>query len=90
MAGIDRTSGELQREIKKFQEQVLPTVPKEILDALMSTTADQVRSGIAEKALKEGATAPDFSTTNVRGEPVRLAERLERGPAVVTFYRGGW
>jgi len=90
MPNIDPLNGELQQEIRKFQDQVFPTIPKEIVDTLLSTTADLVRSGIAEKAVKEGTAAPDFSLTSVRGDRVHLAERLRRGPAVVTFYRGGW
>jgi len=83
-------NGELQREIRKFQQAMFPKIPKEILEALLGTTERQVKSGIAARAKHEGDRAPSFSLSNVRGEPVDLAKRLERGPAVVTFYRGGW
>jgi hypothetical protein len=86
----NRFNGELEREIRKMQEAVLPHIPKEILATLLSTTERQVRSGIYDKALHEGDMAPDFTLQNVRGETVQLAKLLERGPAVVTFYRGGW
>jgi peroxiredoxin len=43
-----------------------------------------------EKALKTGNHAPDFSLPNPAGRPVSLAGLLRGGPAVVTFYRGGW
>jgi len=86
----DRLNGELQLEIRKMQEAVLPQIPKEIVETLLRTTERQVRSGIAAKALHEGDKAPDFTLQSVRGGLVQLAKLLERGPAVVTFYRGGW
>ena len=81
---------ELQEQIQVFQEEMLPKIPKSILDIFAQTTAELVRSGIAEHALHEGNKAPNFSLPNVRGEQVRFSEVLQKGPAVVTFYRGGW
>ena len=81
---------ELQDQIQVFQEEMLPKIPKPILETFAQTTTELVRSGIAERALHEGSKAPDFSLPNVRGEQVRLSEVLQKGPAVVTFYRGGW
>jgi peroxiredoxin len=43
-----------------------------------------------EKSLKTGDIAPDFNLPNASRRLVSLAELLRRGPAVVTFYRGGW
>jgi hypothetical protein len=86
----ERLNGELQREIRKFQEEVFPKIPKEVVEALLTTTERQVKSGIAAKAKHEGEQAPNFSLRNTRGAVVELATLLDRGPAVVTFYRGGW
>ena len=86
----EQLNGELQREIRKFQEEMFPKIPKEIVEALLTTTERQVKSGIAAKAKHEGDRAPNFSLRNTRCEQVELAKLLERGPAVVTFYRGGW
>jgi peroxiredoxin len=41
-------------------------------------------------ALAVGDRAADFELPNARGRRVRLADRLERGPVVLTFYRGAW
>ena len=83
-------STELLEQIQAFQREFLPKVPHEIIATLQSTTADLVRSGVAERALRVGDRVPDFSLPNVRGEQVKLSDLLGHGPAVVTFYRGGW
>ena len=41
-------------------------------------------------ALAVGDRAADFELPNARGQRVRLADRLERGPVVLIFYRGAW
>jgi peroxiredoxin len=47
-------------------------------------------SGIAERVLKEGDTAPEFELPDATGIPVRLSDLLRRGPVIVSFYRGQW
>lgn len=47
-------------------------------------------SGIADRALRDGDTAPDFELPDPFGNPVRLSELLTRGPVVISFYRGQW
>ena len=81
---------ELKQQIAAFQKEMLPKIPKEILDVLVRTTEEQVQSGITDKALKVGETVPDFTLPNVRGEAVTLSDMLANGPAIVAFYRGAW
>ncbi len=83
-------NNELKQQIAAFQKEMLPKIPKEVVEVLLRTTEDQVKSGIAEKALKVGDKAPDFTLPNVRGESVSLSDILAKGPAVVAFYRGAW
>lgn len=64
-----------------------PVNPKAVLQR---ATDDLIRSGLAEKALQAGATAPDFTLPDAQGHPVTLAKLLAKGPVVLTFYRGGW
>ncbi len=89
----DQTTGlsnELKQQIADFQKEMFPKIPPAVLEVLLRTTEDQVKSGIADKALKVGDKAPDFSLPNVRGESVSLADVLAKGPAVLAFYRGHW
>jgi peroxiredoxin len=56
-------------------------------DALVATL---VASGLTETSLKVGARMPDFDLPNVEGRFVASQALLERGPLVVSFFRGGW
>jgi peroxiredoxin len=47
-------------------------------------------AGIGEGALKAGDAAPDFALANAEGRIVTLADLLEKGPVVLSFYRGKW
>jgi len=41
-------------------------------------------------AIKIGEKAPDFQLPNPKRESISLSSLLEKGPLVVTFYRGSW
>src|SRR5216684_3981314 len=56
-------------------------------DALVQTLA---ASGLTETSLKAGERMPDFALPNVEGRFVASQALLERGPLVVSFFRGGW
>jgi peroxiredoxin len=43
-----------------------------------------------DNSLSVGQKAADFSLPNADGEKVSLYEQLEKGPVIVSFYRGGW
>ena len=47
-------------------------------------------SGVLEKAVKTGNTAPDFTLPNAVGENVKLSDLLQNGPVVMIWYRGEW
>jgi peroxiredoxin len=47
-------------------------------------------SGIEDRVLREGDTAPDFELPDAMGRQVRLADLRERGHVIVSFYRGQW
>jgi peroxiredoxin len=45
---------------------------------------------IVNSALGKGQKAPSFELPDAAGKLIRLGSHLEKGPVVVTFYRGGW
>ncbi|MGJ8744838.1 peroxiredoxin-like family protein [Polaribacter sp.] len=47
-------------------------------------------SGVLKHALNIGDKAPNFTLNNTLNKPVSLYTELEKGPVVLTWYRGGW
>ncbi len=47
-------------------------------------------SGILDRALKAGDSAPEFTLNDASGTPVALSKELRAGPVVVCFCRGEW
>ena len=83
-------NNELKQQIAAMQKEIMPQIPEAVLEVFFRTREDLVKSGIADKALKVGDKAPDFTLPNLRGESVSLSDLLAKGPAVVAFYRGTW
>ena len=65
-------------------------IPPDTLAVMLAATEAQQRSGISERVLGPGSPLPPFALENQRGEIVRSAELLDRGPLVLTVYRGVW
>jgi peroxiredoxin len=47
-------------------------------------------TGIEDKILPVGATAPEFTLKDATGRPIRSADLLALGPLVIKFFRGRW
>ncbi len=47
-------------------------------------------TGIEEKILPVGATAPEFALPDFSGKTVRSTDLLALGPLIVNFFRGRW
>jgi len=80
----------LNQNIQDFQNEFIPTIPKETLDSLMSELQVLIDTGIAEKAVQQGNDFPAFSLPNAKNETLSLHSFLSQGPLVVSFYRGAW
>ena len=63
-------------------------IPPEIA-ATMKGGVESIRASGAA-GLPIGERAPDFTLPNQVGKTVRLADRLAKGPVVLSFYRGEW
>jgi len=66
------------------------SVPRSVIDTMHHATAELIASGAAEHALKAGDLAPVFILNDPDGKPVSSTELLQRGPLVISFYRGVW
>jgi peroxiredoxin len=80
----------LADQIQQFHEAMRGRVPEEIATTLSRELATLAESGIAQGSLRAGSSAPDFALPDQNGDTVQLSKLLRGGPAVVTFYRGGW
>lgn len=65
-------------------------IPPERQAIMHRATDDLRRSGAMDRIVKVGGTAPSFELANHDGQRVSSAERLARGPMVVSFFRGSW
>ncbi len=86
----DLQATSLRDSISAFTASMAKHAPAEVIAALGAELQKLAESGIAGRALAAGAKAPDFTLPDAHGAPVSLAAILAKGPAVVTFYRGGW
>jgi hypothetical protein len=80
----------LQQQIDAFHAQARSQVPEHLVKDLTRPIEQLRTSQAAERALKEGERAPDFTLPDACGHPVTLARLLQPGPVVLTFYRGAW
>jgi hypothetical protein len=65
-------------------------IPADKAAIMHRATEDLRRSGIMERIVKVGGTAPAFALANHDGSRVTSAELLARGPLVLSFFRGSW
>lgn len=80
----------LRQEIDAFVSETAGRIPSEVIAKLQQSIDDVRDSGIAERALGVGELAPDFTLPNAGGRPVALADLLQTGPVIISFYRGVW
>ena len=57
---------------------------------LRGTWQELEKGGALQRVLQPGAAAPPFTLPDQNGVPVRLQDRLQLGPVVLLFVRGGW
>ena len=80
----------LQDRLDRIRAGFEKQAPAEALAVMHRATEELRGSGILDRALKEGQSAPPFELEDSRGERVGLAGLQEEGPVVVTFFRGHW
>ncbi len=79
----------LSAQLEEQQAQYTKMAPT-VFEVIDKAIADLTASGILERAVKAGDKAPDFSLPDALGNTVSLYEELEKGPVIVTWYRGSW
>lgn len=81
---------ETTKELEELSHEIHTTASPERLQANARTLSDLIASRISASALKQGDVAPDFALPDTHGHVLALRTLLDRGPVVISFYRGGW
>jgi peroxiredoxin len=58
--------------------------------AVMNKAAADLAAQMPHPGIKVGMKAPDFSLKNPKGNTIKLSTLLQKGPVILTFYRGAW
>ncbi len=80
----------LQDQLDQITASTRELVPAERLEVGERAVMEIFASGIEERILPVGATAPDFELRDSTGRMVKSADMLALGPLVVKFFRGRW
>lgn len=88
--GFSEEPPSLQAEIEATKAKNRTKASPEKLKAYAEGIDAVAEAGIVGKALTEEGKAPDFTLVSSSGEKITLSEELEKGPVVLTWYRGGW
>ncbi|KGP70841.1 peroxiredoxin-like family protein [Pontibacillus yanchengensis] len=79
----------MNQQFKEYIEQFKQKASADTQEK-MSKAIEELENSSEGKGLRTGEEAPDFTLPDAKGESVNLYDVLAEGPAIVTFYRGGW
>lgn len=80
---------DMRRQFDQYIEKFKQNASQDVQDK-MSQAIDELEASDQGNGLSKGEKAPDFTLPDAKGGQVQLSEQLKQGPAIVTFYRGGW
>ena len=80
----------LQDQLDEITQNTRNLVQPERMAVSERAVAELFASGIEDKILPVGATAPEFALPDASGRLVRSADLLALGPLVLDFFRGRW
>jgi hypothetical protein len=80
----------LKEQLATLRTQSAAKIPPEKVAIMHRATEDLRRSGIMDRVLRVGASAPAFALANHDGRRVSSTELLARGPMILSFFRGSW
>lgn len=80
----------LKEQLDAKIDEISGKIPAEQRAIMNQKTEALEMSGLAVKSTGLEHEFPEFELTNATGETVKLSGLLEKGPLVISFYRGGW
>ena len=81
---------ELQERLDQIHEEFESGESEATLEIMHRANDELVASGRAQRAVHEGALFPDFSLEDSDGGLVQSDSLLDKGPIIVSFFRGFW
>lgn len=80
----------LKQKIEAYKEGFKKKAPQEAQEIMHRATNDLQNSPQMKNTIKVGDMAPDFSLKNTANNDMVLSDLLDRGPVVLSIYRGRW
>ncbi len=80
----------LKAQIDAYNVQKEAKLPGDVLALMAQTNEELIAQHIKNNALQVGAKVSNFSLNNHSAEQVELADLLNNGPVIISFYRGNW
>ena len=80
----------LQDRLDAISKRPSPRITPYMKGVMARAIEDLRQSGVNERVIKLGAIAPDFILRDGADQSVALTALRERGPVVISFYRGIW
>jgi len=80
----------LKQKIEAYKEGFKKKAPQAAQEIMRRATNDLQNSPQMINTIKVGDMAPDFSLKNTANNDIVLSDLLDRGPVVLSFYRGRW
>jgi peroxiredoxin len=84
------TRPSFQQELEATAEHLATVLPPAANNTIDTGITAVQSSGVAERSLRAGQQAPNFTLPDAAGRPVMLSQLLANGPVVLVFYRGNW
>jgi peroxiredoxin len=84
------TTTSLQDQLDEITANTRHLVQADRLAISERAVAELFATGIEERILTVGATAPEFALKDSNGKALRSADLLEAGPLIIKFFRGRW
>ena len=80
----------LKEKLDAQREASAKRIPPEKAAIMKAGIAAQRASGILQKVVAVGQKAPSFTGVSHDGRTISSADLLQRGPLVLSFFRGHW
>jgi len=80
----------LEQKLAEIRAYAKSRIPPPALAVMEKATVTLRESGILSGVIQPGQMLPDFALTGARGNTVRSADLLAKGPLILTIFRGQW